>query len=75
MAAPSTPHYLGTADVADLLGISPMHVGRLARVGRIPVAGTKGRRNDRLFAADAIARHRVVRRCGVFSTPPAVVSA
>jgi excisionase family DNA binding protein len=41
-AAPEVPHYLHTAEVADILHVSPKTVSRWAKEGKLPFLKTLG---------------------------------
>jgi excisionase family DNA binding protein len=41
-AAPDLPHYLHTAEVADILHVSPKTVSRWAKEGKLPFLKTLG---------------------------------
>jgi excisionase family DNA binding protein len=43
-AAPDTPSYLHTAEVADILHVSPKTVSRWAKEGKLPFLKTLGHR-------------------------------
>lgn len=53
---------VSTAEAATILGVTPQHISRMARLGEIEaVAKAPGIRGARLFSAEEIEQVRVMR--------------
>jgi excisionase family DNA binding protein len=60
-AAPELPHYLWTAEVAEILQVSPKTVSRWAKEGKLPFLRTLG--GHRRYPAAEIASLPTTSRC------------